>query len=284
VAKTSDIQALRDRLAPREDAAVALLRAVEEAPRHGPAEPTAPHERPRVLVVEDELIVAADLAARLVRMSYDVVGTATTAESAIAQAAERRPDVILMDIVLRGPDDGITAAQVIHEDLDIPVVFVTSHSDEATLERARAADPHGYVLKPFHDEALRVTLELALSRHSAARARARAAELESIMLLARAAAHEINNPLTVVVASIQLLARRYADDPEITARMERALEAASRIREIVLRLGAISQVERSVATSGNLPPMLDIFLSGGLPPGRGKTGEGGPPENGFSGV
>ena len=280
MAKTTSIQMLRDRLAHREDASVALLRAVAEGPRRAPVEREGGHERPRVLVVEDELIVAADLAARLARMSYEVVGSATTAEAAIAKAAELRPDVILMDIVLRGDGDGITAAQVIREDLDIPVVFVTSHSDETTLARARATDPHGYVLKPFHDEALRVALELALSRHGAERARARAAELESIMLLARAAAHEINNPLTVVIASLQLLAKRFAEEPEVAVRMERALEATARIREIVLRLGAISQVERSVATTGNLPPMLDIFLSGG---GDGLSG-GGRPESGLTGV
>jgi CheY-like chemotaxis protein len=115
-----------------------------------------------ILVVEDQLIVSKDIQTRLKGMGYDVAGAVSFGEEAISKAAETRPDLVLMDIILKGTIDGIQAAQTIHDQLDIPLIYLTAHSDDATLERAKVTEPRGYILKPFEDRALRAAIELAL--------------------------------------------------------------------------------------------------------------------------
>ena len=119
----------------------------------------------RLLIVEDEGIIAADLAARLEHLDYVVVGTAASADEALAIARSQRPDLVLMDIVLQGPLTGIGAAKLIQDSLDIPIVFVTSHADPATVNRAVGATPFGYVVKPFNERELQATIEIGLYRH-----------------------------------------------------------------------------------------------------------------------
>jgi len=119
----------------------------------------------RVLVVEDEIIVSEDLQQRLVTLGFEVAGAADTAADAIELAAATRPDVALMDIMLHGRSEGIDAAEHLRSKLDIPVIYLTAHSDPATLQRAKRTDPAGYIVKPFDDAQLRVALELAPVRH-----------------------------------------------------------------------------------------------------------------------
>jgi len=121
---------------------------------------------PRILVVEDEMIVLRDLQQILIHLGYHVVALATSGAAAIAQAAAAQPDLVLMDIRLRGAMDGITAAQQIRMQFDIPVVYVTAHSDAITLQHVQPTAPYGYVLKPFNERELYVAIETALYRHS----------------------------------------------------------------------------------------------------------------------
>ncbi|MEW5849963.1 MAG: ATP-binding protein [Myxococcota bacterium] len=123
----------------------------------------------RVLVVEDEQIVALDLADRLMRLGYEVVGTSDNGAAAIELAGELLPDVILMDIRLRGEVDGVDAATQIRRQHDVPVVYLTAHGDPATVARAKATEPYGYLLKPFEQQDLQIALEMALVRHAASR-------------------------------------------------------------------------------------------------------------------
>lgn len=116
----------------------------------------------RILVVDDESIVAHDISECLTHMGCDVVGTALSGPDAIAKAASLRPDLIMMDIVLQGPMDGVEAATVIRQRHDIPCVFLTAYSDGAVLARAKAAAPAGYMVKPFEEAGLRSTVEIAL--------------------------------------------------------------------------------------------------------------------------
>lgn len=120
-----------------------------------------------MLVVEDEAIVAADLASKLARLGYRISGTTALAEEAVELAREHRPDLILMDIHLAGEMDGIEAAEVIRREYDVPVIFLTAHSDRATLERAKLAEPFGYLLKPFDHLSLETHIEMALYKHRA---------------------------------------------------------------------------------------------------------------------
>lgn len=121
-------------------------------------------KKANILVVEDEAIVAMDIADSLGSLGYQVVGTTDRGEDAIEKATALRPDLVLMDIVLKGTMDGIAAAETISTRLQIPVVFLTAHSDETTLQRAKLTSPQGYILKPFDIEDLRTAVEIALYR------------------------------------------------------------------------------------------------------------------------
>jgi PAS domain S-box-containing protein len=122
--------------------------------------------RESILVVEDDKIIAMELRARLQRWGFVVPSTAATGEEAIAATRTHQPDLILMDIWLQGPMDGIQAAEEIHRGLDTPIIYVTANADESTLERAKLTEPYGYVLKPFEELELRTTIEIALYKHS----------------------------------------------------------------------------------------------------------------------
>ena len=118
-----------------------------------------------ILVVEDESIVAQDLQFTLEDLGYDATETANSGELAIEKAASTRPDLILMDIRLIGEMDGITTATIIRQRFNIPVVYLTAHADESTLARAKINAPYGYLIKPFDQEQLRTTIEIALYKH-----------------------------------------------------------------------------------------------------------------------
>lgn len=120
-----------------------------------------------VLIVEDERIVAKDLQQTLGGLGYDAFDIASSADEALSKASLRCPDVVLMDIRIAGALDGIDAAQVLRQRFGIPVVYLTAHADEATLERAKQTEPYGFLVKPLRVSELRSTLEIALHRHAA---------------------------------------------------------------------------------------------------------------------
>lgn len=124
---------------------------------------------PRIAVVDDEMIVAKDLEATLRSFGYDVPGLAPSGHEAITLATTLKPDLMLMDIRLRGELDGIETARHIQQQLDVPIVYVTAYADETTLERARDTCPYGYLVKPVQDNALRTAVSTALHRHRAER-------------------------------------------------------------------------------------------------------------------
>lgn len=116
----------------------------------------------KILVVDDERIVAQDITECLISFGCDVVGTALSGDEAIELAARERPDLILMDIVIQGEMDGIEAAKIIRDRYNIPCVFLTAYSDASVLSRAKACEPAGYIVKPFEEAGLRSTVEIAL--------------------------------------------------------------------------------------------------------------------------
>ena len=117
-----------------------------------------------ILIVEDESIVAKDIKMRLKNLGYTVSAVVTSGKEAIEKAREK-PDLVLMDIVLRGDTDGIAAAETIRTQIGIPVIYVTAYADEKTLQRAKITEPYGYILKPFEDRELHTTIEVALYKH-----------------------------------------------------------------------------------------------------------------------
>ena len=122
-----------------------------------------------ILIVEDEAVVAADLAGKLERAGYRSVGIACDGEDAVETAKALVPDLVLMDIRLAGPIDGIKTAERIQAFRNIPIVYLTAHSDMATLRRAAATEPFGYILKPFEERDVTTQIEIALFKHQAER-------------------------------------------------------------------------------------------------------------------
>lgn len=125
--------------------------------------PSAPAAR--ILVVEDEAIVSADIQDRLTTMGYEIAGTTDEGGAAIRLAGELRPDLVLMDVMLRGEMRGTEAARHIYETLKLPVVYLTANADNQTFFKARDTGSFGYVLKPFEDRELQIAIELALYKH-----------------------------------------------------------------------------------------------------------------------
>ncbi|MBF2026130.1 MAG: response regulator [Oscillatoriales cyanobacterium C42_A2020_001] len=171
----------------------------------------------KILVVEDEKLVADDLQETLTLLGYEVPVLLTSGEEAIAQVHAIQPDLVLMDICLAGAIDGIEASKIIQAQHHIPIVYLTANADSSTLDRAKVSQPFGFIVKPFSEKVLSTTIEIALSRHQA--------ELAVYTALANArfnqqcaedrfqqkteylglVAHELRNPLTVIKFAVELL-------------------------------------------------------------------------------
>jgi PAS domain S-box-containing protein len=116
----------------------------------------------RILVVDDEIIISTQLRVYLTNLGYEVVGTATSGEEAVGKAKNLRPDLILMDIVMRGELDGIVAAQMIQAEQDIPIIFLTAYADDKFISRAKDLEPFGYLVKPAQEREIKAAIEIAL--------------------------------------------------------------------------------------------------------------------------
>ncbi|GAB4217174.1 MAG: hypothetical protein OHK0012_20980 [Synechococcales cyanobacterium] len=124
----------------------------------------------KILIVEDEKVIARDLSSLLKKLGYTVVAIAGTFEEAVARATEHQPDVVMMDIVLKGEQTGIETAAKLKE-FGIPVIFLTAYADHETLEKAKETEPLAYIVKPFEPRDVQTTLEIALHHHRLVRER-----------------------------------------------------------------------------------------------------------------
>ncbi len=120
----------------------------------------------RIMVVEDESILAMLIKRKLQNWGYEVVDWVDTGEAAVKNAKEIVPDLILMDIVLKGDMDGIEAAQQIRKDVDIPIIYLTAYSNDEVLKRAQETEPYGYILKPFREGEVNANIKMALYKHN----------------------------------------------------------------------------------------------------------------------
>ena len=136
----------------------------------------------KILIVEDDRVVARDIQQQLGRIGHAVVGITARGEDVLPLALSTQPEMVLMDIRLEGAVDGIDAAQQIREHCHIPVVFLTAYADDETVERASITEPFGYILKPFEDSQLRTVIEMALYKHTAER-KLRESELRFVTTL-----------------------------------------------------------------------------------------------------
>ncbi len=120
-----------------------------------------------ILIVEDERIVAKDIQVSLEDLGYQVLGIASSGKEAIDKAAQVRPDIVLMDINLKGDMDGIDTVKYIKNSFDVLIIYLTAYADDNTLERAKKTEPIGYILKPFKTRELHATIQLAVVKHQA---------------------------------------------------------------------------------------------------------------------
>ena len=129
-----------------------------------------------IMIVEDEIVVSKSIQVTISKWGYEVVSVVTSGEKAVLSCLEYRPDLILMDISLKGEMDGIEAAAHIRSEVDIPVIFLTAYADDDKLERAKVIEPFGYLIKPFSDKELKVAMEMALYKAAVDKDRQRAEE------------------------------------------------------------------------------------------------------------
>lgn len=166
----------------------------------------------KVLIVEDEVIIAKEISLTLERNGYKVLDLATSYESLVESLKKETPDVILMDIMISGEIDGIESAIKIKENYDVPVIFLTGYSDKTTVEKAKLSNPYGYIVKPVKYEDLRITIEIAVYKYKfdkqmstlqkekyiKERMLMRAQRLVSLGELSASIAHEIRQPLNTI--------------------------------------------------------------------------------------
>ncbi len=161
-----------------------------------------------VLVVEDESIVSKDIQHSLTKLGYEVVGAAATGEKALELARLERPDVVLMDIMLKGEMNGVEAADIIKKELHLPVIFLTAYADEATLNKAKITEPYGYIIKPFKEIDLHTSIEMAIYKHQ----KERELERERDLLYSLAESRESHNDGFIFVKSNSKLVKLNTKD------------------------------------------------------------------------
>ena len=216
----------------------------------------------RILVVEDEGIVALDIQTKLRRMGYDVPTPVPSAAEAIAKATELQPDLVLMDIQLEGDTDGIAAAERIHTDLGIPIVYLTAYADDTTLSRAKVAQPFAYLLKPYEERDLYVTIEIALNKHDLEQENIRleerlhhAQKMEAIGQLTAGFAHNLNNMLQGIIGNLDLALPSAPGDVRLL--LKDAEYDAERAAKLVDQLAALYRSEEGQQVAVDLGAVVE---------------------------
>jgi len=201
----------------------------------------------KIMVVEDEVIIAMDIIEDLESLGYQVTEVVTSGEKAIQKASELKPDLILMDIILKGQIDGITAAAEIYNHLNIPIVYLTAHTDEKTLLRAKSTKPFGYIIKPFDRRDLQTTIEMAITRYEAERQIDQALKKEQELNLLKSnfismVSHEFRTPMFTILLSAELLENyrsQWTEEKQLThiLRIQNAIKQMQELLEQVLTIG-----------------------------------------------
>jgi signal transduction histidine kinase len=221
-----------------------------------------------ILIVEDERIIACDIRNSLERSGYNVPAIAAYGEHAIEKAEALQPDLILMDIMLKGEMNGIEAAEEIYTRFHIPVIYLTAYSDENTLTKAKYTKPFGYILKPFDETQLIATIEIALSRHqnemlmqSALAKEKMQRELKSHFV--SKVSHEFRNPLSTIITSTELLtiANDKINESKKTEYLNHIKKAATQMTQLLGDVLLVGQCEVGKINFNPAPLNLEQFCT-----------------------
>jgi signal transduction histidine kinase len=198
---------------------------------------------PRILVVEDERIIALHLRQQLTKLGYDVPNAVSTGDHALRRVEESPPDLVLMDINLKGKLDGIATAAEIRRSCSVPIIFLTAYSEEHTLTRAAATNPQGYLLKPFSERELHAMIQVTLARCRAERASLAAQErlqqarkLAALRQLAGSVADEVDDLLTTLYGQLEVLGGHAVNEPLLAEPIQDAFGEAIATERLVRRL------------------------------------------------
>ncbi len=216
--------------------------------------PAVVKQSARVLIVEDEVIAAESIASKLSKHGYTVLDVVDNADQAVDCAGKEHPDIVLMDIMLKGERDGISAAQAIYRQWHIPVVYITAFADTPTVERAKDTYPFGYVVKPFRISELIAVMEIAIQQHrKMARLEVLGAERSDLLsLLVR----EFRNPLSTIIMSAEMLELKgdHWSESDRAKRLERIINAAQTLSHLLEDVVVASRAEAC-----NFQPELTDF-------------------------
>ncbi len=197
----------------------------------------------RILIVEDEYVIAENMQAKLEKEGYIVCGIAPSGKRAIQKAKTEKPDLVLMDIMLRGSMDGIEAADQIRTHFNIPIIYLTAFSDKEMLDRAKITEPFGYLLKPFEDRELYANIEMAFYKARMEEELLRVKKFESVAILAGGIAHDYNNLLSVILGNINMAKEDIRPEcGDIYAFLAEAEKAALRAKYLTHQMLTLSKL------------------------------------------
>ncbi len=210
----------------------------------------------KILIVEDEYIIANDIQMSLESMGYTVCALAASGEQAISKTKEHLPDLILMDIMLKGDMDGIETAKHITESFDIPVVFLTAYSDDEILERAKEICPFSYLIKPFKERELKTSIEVALYKFRMEKNIIQLRSYKPISILSGGIAHDFNNLLTGILGFIDLAIMDAKHGSDIHINLNYARDQCLNAIELVNHFLTLSEWKASGKKAGS----MELFI------------------------
>ncbi|HIK28734.1 MAG: ATP-binding protein [Oscillatoriaceae bacterium SKW80] len=201
----------------------------------------------KILIVEDETIIALDIKRTLINLGYAVPAVMTSAEKMLDKIGEIQPDIVLMDIMLKGSMDGVEAAERLRKLYQIPVVYLTAHTDSKTLQRAKETEPYGYIVKPFEEQDIYTTVEIALARSQAEAKIRKALEKEKELRELKnhfisIVSHEFRTPMSTILFSAGLLenyGNKLSEEKKVThlQRIQTAVKQMTNLLDSVLTIG-----------------------------------------------
>jgi signal transduction histidine kinase len=201
----------------------------------------------KVLIVEDEKIIAMELEQQIKQLGYAVIGPVASGEAALKSAEIDRPDLVLMDIRIQGPADGIETAEAIRYRFGIPVIYLTAHADQITLQRAKMTEPLGYLLKPWREHELLAAITVALHKHKMNKAlEQRQADFLAMLT------HDIQNPLQLVLGYADVLAEELS-----SSGLHQAEQLLNQMRDNILSTSdLVVNYSTSLALEGGRFPLV----------------------------